>query len=233
MCVCVSQHMCVLRPSSSLAHLPRQKTPVSPAISQSDSWELDSGTRGGGGRREERNEKDGQKGTHSKRVAITWSPPPSGPSSSSPLWGPGVLLLRGHGWRGRNKKKKKNLPSCFTWHLCTCIFRVGRWGGGRDKASDKVGLQRLLVLLLHHPTADLCAPTDTSPSAWHLSLKWMPGFESATQAFLFYSEWTLSVFFRRSGMFCSSFAVIFFSSIYVTAGCAVGILCCFLWLLFT
>lgn len=65
--------------------------------------------------------------------------------------------------------KKRILPSCFTWHPCTCTCRVGRWGGGRDKASDKVGLQRLLALLLHHHTADLYAPTnplrlpDTSP----------------------------------------------------------------------
>ncbi len=43
--LCVRVHMCVWRPLSSLAHLPRQKTPVLPAISQSDSCELDSGTR--------------------------------------------------------------------------------------------------------------------------------------------------------------------------------------------
>lgn len=52
-CVCLCTCAHVWWPPSSLDHLPWQKTSVSPAISQSDSWELDSGTmwkegRGGG-----------------------------------------------------------------------------------------------------------------------------------------------------------------------------------------
>lgn len=82
-CVCVYQHMCVWRPLSSLAHLPRQKTPVSPAISQFDSLELDSGTREEGGRGEARPEFEeggkkrerGQQDRHTEGVAITRSPP--------------------------------------------------------------------------------------------------------------------------------------------------------------
>lgn len=111
---------------------------------------------------------------------------------------PFYLLLYGDQvfsfWEGMTGKKIQ--PTLFTCHPCTCICRARRKGGGRDKASDKVGLWRLLALLLHHPTADLYALKNTLPlSVWHISLKRMPGFESATQAFLFFSDLLLSFYF--------------------------------------
>lgn len=62
--------------------------------------------------------------------------------------------------KGTWEKKKKGLPRCFTWHLCTCICRGGRWGGGggRDKVSDEVGLLRLLAFVVTPPhSRPLCS----------------------------------------------------------------------------
>ena len=60
---------------------------------------------------------------------------PLNPPPTLPLFGDQVLSF----WGGTTGKKR-SLASCFTWHLCTCTCRVGRCGGGRDKASDKAGL---------------------------------------------------------------------------------------------
>lgn len=180
-CVCLCTCAHVWWPPSSLDHLPWQKTSVSPAISQSDSWELDSGTmwkegRGGGVREGkdrqgliwktvERNVGGVQEADILKGAWLTLDCPL--PSLSPPLWGPGALPLRGHDW---NPALMFHLASLHLQGSKVGVAgQMGAGGGGRDKASDKVGLQRLLALWLHHHTAVLHAPTnplclpDTSP----------------------------------------------------------------------
>lgn len=154
-CVCVCVCLCV-RASAYVcleAYVlpcpsPRQKTPVSPAISQS--WQLRARQRNERGRKERGRKRKrrrrawiwerwretwerGKRGRHPEGVAIARSA--LTPLPPSPLFGDQVFSF----WGGTTGKKR-SLPSCFIWHLCTCTCRVGRWGGGRDKASDKAGL---------------------------------------------------------------------------------------------
>lgn len=114
----------------------------------------------------------------------------------------------------------------FTWHLCTCICRAGRWGGGRDKASDKVGLWRLLALLLHHPTANLRALSNT------LSLRLTRLLEMNARLWVSISPVPLShrptFLFLPAGQVCAARLSLFlFSAVFVTAGDTAGIICLF------
>lgn len=137
--VCVSAHVC-LEASVLSCPSPQEQDPVSPAISQSDSWELDSGTRKEGGRKEGRGEagqefeqggqkrqKDGKRGRHTEGMARSLDHPPD-------LWGPGVLLLRGHCWKGW----KKNYP-----HVSLSISApasTGLGGGEQGKTRRQIRL---------------------------------------------------------------------------------------------
>lgn len=101
-----------------------------------------------------------------------------------------VLLFRGQVLpsKGTWEKKKKGLPRCFTWHLCTCICRGGRWGGGgRQRQSVRWGWSPKATRFCCYTTSQQTPlllpaplpPPDTSP--WNEC----PAIESATRAFIF------------------------------------------------
>lgn len=233
-CVRVCISACAWRPLSSLAHLPRQKTPVSPAISPSDSWKLDSGTRGErkeGGREEERKRRhrawiwgrwkemrEEKRRRHTEGVAIARSslPPP-------PLWGPGVLLPRGHDWRG---EKKKACPRVSLGISAPASAGLGDGEGAETRRQIRL-VSRGSSLCCYTTLQQTSMPPPTpSLSAWHISLKWMPGFESATQAFLC-PQTKLFPFFPAGQVFSVLLLLLLFLAVFVTAGNEAGVLCCF------